>query len=90
MELEQPTVNHLLTIGTNALAVGIVTEVIKRAAAFSQATADRFAPLISVSLGIGLAGGAALISGTFVPDALLVGLFGGATASGLYSLKNVK
>ena len=68
--------------------VGMTPAVVARVfELFTQGPADAGPP---TGLGIGLAGSAAVISGTNVPDALLVGLFGGATASGLYQLKNVQ
>jgi hypothetical protein len=79
-------VEELLTLGGAAVIVTIVTEVIKRATAMSEAQVTRFGPLLSIALGIGVACAAAFASSTFdYASAILTGLLAGASASGIYS-----
>jgi len=85
--LEEPTIGSLLTIGGNAVVVGIALEILKRALSLSGATVDRFAPALAVGLGVALAVGAAVVGSSDVAAAVLTGFFSGAVASGVYSLK---
>lgn len=70
----------------------ILTEVIKRAAALSADIVDRFGALLAIVVATGLALGAlvvlagAAVSGEAILQAILVGIFGGAAAGGIYGM----
>ena len=88
--MEDPSIGSLLTIGGNAIVVGIAVELIKRTLALTPELQDRFGPLLSVGLGIGTAVVAALLTGVDLAAAVLTGFMAGAVASGVYSLKSVR
>lgn len=88
--MEEPTIGSLLTIGGNAIVVGIAVELIKRTLALTPELQDRFGPLLSVGLGIATAIGAAFLTGGDIASASLTGFMAGAVASGVYSLKAVR
>jgi len=82
-------VNELLTLGGAAIVVTIMTEVIKRATALSEAQVTRFGPLLSVVLGVGVACAAAVTQSADIAAAVLTGLLAGASASGIYSYTKI-
>lgn len=86
--MDDPTIVSLVTIGGIATVVGILLEVVKRLFAWTEAAKDRFAPALALVLGIGVGVAAALAGGTPLAPAVVAGLYGGAVASGIYSLKN--
>ena len=88
--MEEPTIGSLLTIGGNAIVVGIAVELIKRTLALAPELQDRFGPLLSVGLGIALAGAAAFLTAADISAGILTGFMAGAVASGVYSLKSVR
>lgn len=88
--MEDPTIGSLLTIGGNAIVVGIAVEIIKRTFALSAELSDRYAPALAVGLGVVLAVGAAFLGGADLWAAALTGFFAGSVASGVYSLKAVR
>lgn len=79
------TVTDLLTLGGATAVVVIVVEVIKRAAAMSEAQVARFGPLMSIGVGIVACVAAGLAKGAPIDEAALTGLLAGAAASGVYS-----
>ena len=79
------TVNDLLTLGGASIVVTILVEIIKRAAAMSDAQISRFGPLLSVGLGVVIACAAAFSQSAAYSEAILTGILAGATASGIYS-----
>ena len=92
MEADVPQVSALLPISGVSIVTVIVMEVIKRAAALDEAAVRRWAPLLSLGIATVLAllalfvvNGTA-ISGEAVLQAVLVGVMGGAAASGIYGM----
>jgi hypothetical protein len=90
METDVPQVSALLTITGVTIVTVIIVEVIKRALQMSSAALDRWGPLVSIGVASVLAllalfvvNGTA-ISGESVLQAFLVGIMGGAAASGIY------
>lgn len=90
MDADVPQVSALLTISGVTIVTVIVVEVIKRAVAMSEAALDRWGPLLSIGVATVLAvlalfviNGTA-ISGEAILQAVLVGIMGGAAASGIY------
>ncbi len=79
----------VLTLAGASILVGILVEVIKRTLAWDDSTIKRFVPLVSVVLGIvavellSAAQGRIVSVETFAGAAIL-GLFAGASSSGLY------
>lgn len=78
-------VPDLLTFGGLSVAVLIVFELVKRVWQPDATALHRFGPAVAIFLGVVLGGGAALLQGTDVANAVLLGLTVGATASGLYT-----
>jgi hypothetical protein len=78
-------VSELLTLAGAAIVVTILTEVIKRALALSEAQIARFGPLLSVLLGVAVCVGASLYAGADIVVGALTGMLAGASASGVYS-----
>ena len=78
--------SDLLTVGGLTVVVAIVVEVIKRAAAMTDAAIERFGPLMAVVVGVIVGGGVALYQAQDVAQAVLVGLLAGASAMGLSDL----
>ena len=79
------TVTDLLTLGGATAVVVIVVEVIKRAAALTEAQVARFGPLLSIGAGVVIVGAAAIAKAAPIDEALLTGLLAGASAAGIYS-----
>jgi hypothetical protein len=90
MDTDVPQVSALLTITGVTIVTVIIVEVIKRAAALSEASVDRWGPILSIGVATVLAVLALfVINGTTVDgesilQAVLVGIMGGAAASGIY------
>lgn len=80
------TVAQVLGVGTAALIVSLICEVIIRALAWDSATQGRFGPLLAVGVGILAVGGAALSLHGDIAQAVLTGLLAGATAMNLHDL----
>ena len=74
----------LLTIGGAAVLVSLLVEVIKRTWQWTDAVVDRFAPIVSLGIGIVVVVVATLSTGGDILQGLLTGLFAGFTACGLY------
>lgn len=92
MEADVPQVSALLTISGVSIVTVIVMEVIKRAAALTDDDTKRWGPLMSVGIATVLAILALFvlngtsISGEAILQAVLVGVMGGAAASGIYGM----
>lgn len=90
MDPDVPQVSALLTISGVTIVTVIVVEVIKRAVAMSEAALDRWGPLLSIGVATILAVLAlfvlngTVLDGESVLQAVLVGIMGGAAASGIY------
>jgi hypothetical protein len=88
--LDQPTLDTLTTVGGVGLVTTIVVEIILRALAWTDAQKGRFAPLLAVFIGIVFAElavlGLGLTAANDFVTALLVGIFGGATAIGIHDV----
>jgi hypothetical protein len=78
-------VTDLLTLSGAAIIVTIVVEVVKRAAALTEAQVTRFGPLLAIVIGIAATVGASVAKSAPLDAAILTGLLAGATASGVYS-----
>jgi hypothetical protein len=78
-------ISELLTLGGAVVVVTIITEVVKRTLAMSEAQITRFGPLLAVLLGIAATCGAAVAQSADIPSAVLTGLLAGASAAGIYS-----
>jgi len=90
--MEAPTVNSLLTTGGLAVAVVLITQLIWSTVRPSPDTKDRFGPLVAVIVGIVLSLIAVFTvgldpagsAGTDIFNAILSGLFVGATGMGIH------
>ena len=92
MDPDVPEVTALLTISGVTVVTIIVMEVVKRAAELSAGALDRFGALLAIATATVLALLALfVVNGTAVApesvlQAVLVGIFGGAAASGIYGM----
>ncbi len=90
MDPDVPQVSALLTISGVTIVTVIAVEVVKRAAALSAEAVTRWGPLLSIGIATLLALLALFVlqgvsvSGEAVLQAVLVGIMGGAAASGIY------
>lgn len=89
-ELDPITTDQLLTVGGVSVVTWIITGLIFKTAAFSEAQKARFGAVIATLLGIALAVVATAVLVGLTGDALLTafitGLFGGTSAVGLHEV----
>jgi bacteriorhodopsin len=88
--MEVPTLEGLLSVGGAAVLTSILVEILKRAWNPSEEIRDRFLPLVSVLVGIGVVllavFGLGVGGRAEIVQAIITGIFAGVTASGLYAL----
>lgn len=77
-----------LTIGGGAGLITALTEVVKRTAAWSDATVARFASITAIIIGVVVfvAGAFAFAPDSNLAQAFLAGVVSGLTSSGLYNV----
>jgi uncharacterized membrane protein len=78
------TTSDLLTIGGAAVLVSLIVEVIKRTWQWTDETVDRFAPIVSIALGVVVVTVATLSQGGDILQGGLTGILAGCMACGLY------
>jgi zinc transporter ZupT len=93
VDIDTPTASTLLTVAGLTVAVTILVEVIKRAAALSEAQVSRWGALLAVGVGVLLAlityvalafDGSMDVTGGAIVQVFLTGLLAGAAAGGIY------
>lgn len=93
MDLDTPQATTLLTVAGLTVAVTILVEVVKRAAALTEAQVSRWGALLAIGTGIVVAAlayvalvfdGTMALSGSAIVQVFLTGLLAGAAAGGIY------
>lgn len=81
--------SQFLTVGGGAVLIGVLVEVVKRGLALTPAQVDRWAPLLSISLGVVALPILAFVEGVTGTGLLLAAVTGavaGAAACGLWDV----
>lgn len=84
--METPTVGMLGTVSGVGLFITIITEVILRAANPTGPQKDRFGPLLALLVGVLLASGGAIATGTDPFAGFLVGVVAGGFSMGIHDV----
>jgi hypothetical protein len=91
--MDSLTIAQLTTVAGIGIATTLLSEVVWRTSAASDATVKRFGPLLAMGLGLVIATGAGLVLGQgrldLAQDAIN-GIVGGLASMGLYDLATSK